>query len=144
MPRRWRLLVKILRVLFEKSSSSRVVFEMKRREQFEDISLLRAHSVELCLAIVGMSWARNHLLERMLVAAICHIEMVGELATFGAAVTSATELVLGCSLDETFWVEIMDELVAQFQKLEELCSRLEQPDARICDLLLELPPNQAR
>jgi hypothetical protein len=38
----------------------------------------------------------------------------------------------------------MDELVAQFQKLEELCSRLEQPDARICDLLLEPPPNQAR
>jgi hypothetical protein len=38
----------------------------------------------------------------MLVSAICHIEMVGELAALEAAVTSATELVLGRSLDETF------------------------------------------
>jgi hypothetical protein len=41
-------------------------------------------------------------------------------------------------------VEIADELVAQFQKLEELCSRLEWPGVRICDLLLRPPPDQAR
>jgi hypothetical protein len=74
-------------------------------------------------------------LERMRVAAIHHIEMVGELAALQVAMTSIVELVLGCSPDETFRVEIVDEMVAQFQKLEELCSRLERPDVRICDLL---------
>jgi hypothetical protein len=32
-----------------------VVFEMERREQFEELSLLRAWGAELCLAIVGLS-----------------------------------------------------------------------------------------
>jgi hypothetical protein len=40
------------------------------------------------------------------------------------AVTSITELVLERSLDETFRVEIMGELVAQFWRLEELYSWL--------------------
>jgi hypothetical protein len=62
----------------------------------------------------------------MWATAIRNIKLVGELATLWAAVTSATEL------------------VAQFQKLEERCSWLEQPDAKICNLLLQLPPNQAR
>jgi hypothetical protein len=53
------------------------------------------------------------------------------------------KLVLGRLPDETFWVEIAEELVAQYQRLEELCSRLERPGARICDLLLGLPLNQA-
>jgi hypothetical protein len=38
----------------------------------------------------------------------------------------------------------MDDLVDQFQKLEELCSRLEWPCTRIYDLLLGPPPDQAR
>jgi hypothetical protein len=70
--------------------------------------------------------------------------MVGELATLQATVTSGTELVLGRSPNETFRVEIVDELVAQFQKLEELCSWLERPGVRICDLLLGPSPDQAR
>jgi hypothetical protein len=57
---------------------------------------------ELCLAIVGQSRPRNHLLERMRVATIRHTEMAGELAMLRVVVTSATELVLGCSPDETF------------------------------------------
>jgi hypothetical protein len=74
---------------------------------------------------------------------MCHTEMAGELATLQVAVTSAVELVLGCLPDETFLVEITDELVAQFRKLEELCSRLERPSVMIYDLLLILPPDQA-
>jgi hypothetical protein len=54
------------------------------------------------------------------------------------------KLVLGRLPDETFWVEITEELVAQYQRLEELCSRLERPGARIYDLLLGLPLNQAQ
>jgi hypothetical protein len=99
---------------------------------------------ELSLAIVGPSRVRNHLLERMRAAAIRHIAMVGELATLQVAVTSAVELVLGRTPNETFRVEIVDELVAQFWKLEELCSRLERPGAKIYDLLLRLPLDQAR
>jgi hypothetical protein len=38
----------------------------------------------------------------------------------------------------------MNELVAQFWWLEEPCSWLKRPSARICDLLLGPPPNQAR
>jgi hypothetical protein len=53
------------------------------------------------------------------------------------------ESALGRSLDETFLVEVVDELVAKFQKIEEWCSRLEMPGVRICDLLLGLPPGQA-
>jgi hypothetical protein len=80
----------------------------------------------------------------MWVAAIRHIEMAEELAVLRVAVTSTVELVLGHSPDETFQVEITDELVAQFCKLEVLCSRHEQPDARICDLLFGPSPDQAR
>jgi hypothetical protein len=75
-------------------------------------------------------------LDRMRAAAIHHLEMVGKLATLWAAVTSVAELVLGHSPNVTFWVEIADEVVTQFWKLEELCSRLEWPGTWICDLLL--------
>jgi hypothetical protein len=46
------------------------------------------------------------------------------------------EFVLGRSPNEIFWVEIAEVLVAKFRRLEELCSRLEQPSSRICDLHL--------
>jgi hypothetical protein len=58
-------------------------------------------------------------------------------------VSSTVESMLGRSLDETFWVEVMG-LVAKFRKLEERYSRLEQPGVRICDMLLGLPPCWAR
>jgi hypothetical protein len=61
----------------------------------------------------------------MRVAALRHTEVVGELAMLWVVVSSATVLVLGRLLDETFRVEVMDELVAKFWRLEELCSRLE-------------------
>jgi hypothetical protein len=121
-----------------------VVSEMERQEHFEELSLLRARGAELCLAIIDPSRVRNHLLEMMQATAICHIEMAEELAALQTAVTSATELMLGRSPDENFWVEIVDELIAQSHKLEELCLWLEWPDTKICDLLLGSPHDQAR
>jgi hypothetical protein len=41
-------------------------------------------------------------------------------------------------------MEVVGELVAKFQKLEEQCSRLERPTMRICDLLLRPPPGRTR
>jgi hypothetical protein len=80
----------------------------------------------------------------MRAAALCHAEMTGELIALRPTVSSTLEQVLGCSPNETFRVEVMDELVAKFQRLEELCSRLEGPTVRICDLLLEPLPSQAQ
>jgi hypothetical protein len=87
---------------------------------------------------------RNHLSKGTRIAALRHIEMVGELATLWAAVPSVVELVLGRSLDEALGVEVVGELVAKFQKLEERCLRLERPGMRIYDLLLGLPLGHAR
>jgi hypothetical protein len=41
-------------------------------------------------------------------------------------------------------MQFMGELVVEFQKLEEWCSRLEWPPVRIYNLLLGPPPGQAR
>jgi hypothetical protein len=106
------------------------------QERFEELTLLQTQGSELCLAIVGPPWMRNHLSEGMRITALHHTEMVGELAILHAAMSSAVELVLGCSPDKTFWVEAVGVVVAEFQKLEERFSRLEQPSVRICDLLL--------
>jgi hypothetical protein len=77
-------------------------------------------------------------------AALHHTEVAGELNVLRVTVSSAVQLVLGHFPDETFWVEVMDELVAEFWRLEELCLRLERPGMRICDLLLGSPLSQAR
>jgi hypothetical protein len=82
------------------------------------------------------SMGEDHLSEGMRITALHHTKMVGELAMLRAAMSSAVELVLGCSPDKTFWVEAVGVVVAEFQKLEERFSRLERPSVRICDLLL--------
>jgi hypothetical protein len=87
---------------------------------------------------------RNHLSGRIRDTALCHTEMARELAALQAVVSSATKLALGHSLDETFWVEVVGELVGEFRRLEELCSRLERSSVRICDLLLGPPFGRAR
>jgi hypothetical protein len=81
---------------------------------------------------------------RMRATALCHTEMAGELTVLWAVVSSTAELVPGRSLNETSQVEVTNELVAKFQRREELCSRHEGPGVRICDLLLGPPPSQAR
>jgi hypothetical protein len=59
-------------------------------------------------------------------------------------VSSATESAIGCLPNDTIRMEVLGELVTEFQKLEEWCSRLKRPAVRICDLLLGPPPGRAR
>jgi hypothetical protein len=59
-------------------------------------------------------------------------------------VSSTTEFVLGRSPNETFWVEIVDELIAKFWRQEEWRSCFERPGARVYDLILGPPSNWAR
>jgi hypothetical protein len=69
--------------------------------------------------------------------------MVRDLAALQATVSSATESMLGRSPNKIFRMEVVGELVAEFLRLEERCSRLEWPTTRIGDLLLGPPPGQA-
>jgi phosphoribosyl-dephospho-CoA transferase len=80
---------------------SLVVSEMERWEQLKELSLLQAWGVELCLAIAGPSQVRSHLSVRMQATALRDIEMVMELTALRAVVSSAAELVLGHSPNET-------------------------------------------
>jgi hypothetical protein len=50
---------------------------------------------------------------------------------------------LGRSPNETFWVEVLGELVAKFRKQEEWCLWLERPQMRVCDLHLGPPFDRA-
>jgi hypothetical protein len=52
----------------------------------------------------------------MKLASLCHTEIARELATLRAAVSSATEFELGRSPNKSFRVEVVDELIAKFQK----------------------------
>jgi hypothetical protein len=80
----------------------------------------------------------------MQIAALCHTKLARELTAFQVALSSTVELALGRSPDETFRVDVVGELVAEFWKLEEWRSHLEEPSARICDLLLGPPTSQVR
>jgi hypothetical protein len=79
----------------------------------------------------------------MRIAALRHTEMAVELATFQVAMSSAMELVLGCSPSNIPRMEVIGELVAELQMMEGLQVKLEQPAARIYELLLGPPPDQA-
>jgi hypothetical protein len=76
-----------------------VSFEMERREQFKKLSLLWAWGTELCLTIISSSQVKSPLPVKMWDAALCHTVVVGELTTLRTAVSSAAELMLGCSPD---------------------------------------------
>jgi hypothetical protein len=86
----------------------------------------------LCVAIVGPSQVRSHLLARMPANAIRHTKMAAELTALWVAVSSAMELVLGLLPNETSWVDVTNELVAKFQRWEELFSWLKGSGVRIC------------
>jgi hypothetical protein len=73
-----------------------------------------------------------------------HTRMAEELTVLLAVVSSATDMALGSSPDETFRVIVVGELVAEFQRLEERRSRLERPSVSIYNLLLRPPHGQAR
>jgi hypothetical protein len=95
--------------------------ESKRecREQVEELTLLQTLGSELCLAVVGPLRVRSHLSERMWVFALRHTEMAGELATLRVAMASTAEFVLGCSPKDTFQVDVVNELIAEFQRQDE-------------------------
>jgi hypothetical protein len=95
------------------------VYEREHREHFEELTLLQTQGFELCHATIGPPWVRHHLSEGMRLAALRHTEMVRELATLPAMVSSATESVLGCSPNDTFRVELVGKLAVKFQKPEE-------------------------
>jgi hypothetical protein len=59
-------------------------------------------------------------------------------------VSSTVESVLGHLPDETFWVDVVGKLVAEFWRLVEWCSQLEHHGARICDQLHGPPLGRAR
>jgi hypothetical protein len=71
------------------------VSEKEHREQFEELTLLQTRGSEQCHTIVNPPQVRNHLSEGMWLTALHHTEMVGELATLQAAVSSAAESELG-------------------------------------------------
>jgi hypothetical protein len=87
---------------------------------------------------------RKHLLEEMRITALHHTAMGGGLAARRPVVLTAMEFKLGWLPNETFLVEVLDVVVAEFRKHEEQCSRLEWPGVRIFDLLLGLPSGPAR
>jgi hypothetical protein len=74
--------------------------------------------------------------EGMWITGLCHTEMVDHLAALRTAVSSAAEFVLSHSPNEAFRVEVVDELVTEFQKQKERRSCHENPDMRVCDLIL--------
>jgi hypothetical protein len=83
-------------------------------------------------------------LEGMQIIALCHTEMDEKLAALRVVVSSTVELALGHSSDETFQVEVVGELVAEFWKPDKRSSRLEWPGMRTYDLLVGPPPGRAR
>jgi hypothetical protein len=99
-----------------------MVSEMERLEQFEELSLLQAWGAKLCLTIIGPSQVKSTLPTRMWATTLHHAMVIRELAVRQAVVTSAMERVLRRSPDETSRVDVMNELTAKIQKLEELCS----------------------
>jgi hypothetical protein len=80
----------------------------------------------------------------MRIATLYHTEMAREFAMLRAVVSSPVEFTLRCSTNETFRVEVLDKLIAEFRKQEEWCSHLERPGTRVCDLILGPPSSQAR
>jgi hypothetical protein len=95
------------------------VSERECYEQFEELTLLQTWGSKLFLAIIGPPRVRNHLSEGIRAAALHHTKMARELATLQVAVSSAIESMLGRSPDGTFSVEVVGELAAKFQRLEE-------------------------
>jgi hypothetical protein len=93
----------------------RVASETEHRAHFEELTLLQTQGSELCHAIVGPSQAKHHLSEGMRLATLHHTKMAKELAMFWAVVSSTAESVLGCSPGDTTRVEVVGELVTEFQ-----------------------------
>jgi hypothetical protein len=89
------------------------VSKWEHREQFEELTLLQTRGFELCHAIIDPPQARHHLSEGMRLAGLHHTTMARELIVLWAVVSTAIELVLGCSPPDTFCVEVVRELATK-------------------------------
>jgi hypothetical protein len=97
---------------------AREASEREHRAHLKGLTLLQTQGSKLCHAIIGPPRVKLHLSEAMWLATLRHIEMVGELTAFWAAVSSAMELVLGRLLGDTARVEVVGELVTEFHKVK--------------------------
>jgi hypothetical protein len=89
---------------------ARKTSEREDWECFDELTLLQAQGLELCLS--------RRLFEGMWLATLHHNEMVRELAVFQAVVSSATELVLKRSPNNVAHAEVLGELVAELHRVE--------------------------
>jgi hypothetical protein len=95
------------------------VSERERQEQFEELTLLQTQGSKLCHAIIGPQCVRDNLSEGMGLVALRYTKMPIELALLRAGVSSAMESMLGRSPSDTFQVEVVGELDAEFYKMED-------------------------
>jgi hypothetical protein len=98
----------------------------------------------LCLAIVSPSTVQGHLSEGIQSAIVHHTYMVGQLAALRAVVSSTMQSVLRCSLSKALWVDIVDEILAEFWEKAKRCSRLLYFGMRGFDWILGPPLGQVR
>jgi hypothetical protein len=59
-----------------------------------------------------------------------------------AVVSAAAQTVLRHSCTEAFWVNVVEEMLAEFQEQVERCLFLENSSMRICNVILRPPSNQ--
>jgi hypothetical protein len=82
----------------------------------QELTLLQTRGFELCLAIVGSPMVQDHLSEGMRSVAVYHTEMVGQRAALWVVVSSVMQSMLRHSPNDTFQVEVVDEVVIEFQE----------------------------
>jgi hypothetical protein len=82
---------------------------------------MQTQGCELCHAIDGPPQSRHHLSEEMWLVALCHTEVARELTAFWVAMSSVMESVLGRWPGDTSRMEVVGDLVTQFQKVEDWC-----------------------
>jgi hypothetical protein len=93
---------------------AREASKREHRAQFKEQTLLQTQGSKLCHAIVGPLRARHVLSKGIRLSSLHHTKMTGELAALQAMLSSAVELVLGRSPDNTFHVEVMGKLATKF------------------------------
>jgi hypothetical protein len=70
--------------------------------------------------------------------------MAGQFATLQVLVSFTAQSMLGRSPTEAFRLDVLEEMLTEFQEQAEQRHRLKSSGIRICDLILELPSGQVR
>jgi hypothetical protein len=81
--------------------------------------------------------------EGMQFATARHTEVVIQLSTLWAAVSLATQSILGHLLVDVSQAGVVGEMATSFQEWAEWCSHLETSGSRVCDLVLGPTDGQA-